>query len=112
MLGEKSHLFSPFSLQGVVERSAQTLVSLANQWEKHRAPLIEEYRRLKEENAGKVSESQKKLEDIKELRERMKEVAEDTRAKDQLHKQLVRLRKLCLCSSLAYNRKILKKTIQ
>ena len=39
--------------QGVVEASAQRLVSLAKQWEKHRAPLIDEYRTLKEQNASK-----------------------------------------------------------
>ena len=32
----------------MVDSSAQRLVNLANQWEKHRAPLIEQYRELKE----------------------------------------------------------------
>ncbi|XP_038055680.1 coiled-coil domain-containing protein 22 homolog [Patiria miniata] len=76
-------------LQGVVESSAQRLVSLAKQWEKHRAPLIDEYRTLKEQNANKESESLKKLEDIQELRDRMKEVVDETRGKEELHKQLV-----------------------
>ncbi|XP_022086437.1 LOW QUALITY PROTEIN: coiled-coil domain-containing protein 22 homolog [Acanthaster planci] len=76
-------------LQGVVESSAQRLVSLAKQWEKHRAPLIEEYRKLKEQNANKESESLKKLEDIQALRDRMKEVVDETRGKEELHKQLV-----------------------
>ena len=35
-------------LQSLVEASAQRVVSLAAQWEKHRTPLIHEHRRLKE----------------------------------------------------------------
>ena len=35
------------------------------------------------------SEAQKKLEEIKQFRERMKEVADDARKKDELQKQLV-----------------------
>lgn len=38
-------------LQGIVDSSAQKLVTLANQWEKHRVPLIEQYRELKELNS-------------------------------------------------------------
>ena len=34
--------------QSLVDSSAQRLVNLASQWEKHRAPLIQEYRKLKE----------------------------------------------------------------
>ena len=39
--------------QGIVDSSAQKLVTLANQWEKHRVPLIEQYRELKELNSKK-----------------------------------------------------------
>jgi len=31
-----------------VDGSAQRLITLASQWEKHRAPLIDEYRNLKD----------------------------------------------------------------
>ncbi|XP_033098923.1 coiled-coil domain-containing protein 22 homolog [Anneissia japonica] len=75
-------------LQGVVDASASRLVNLGNQWEKHRAPLIDEFRQLKELNTNRVSESQKKLEDIKSLREKMKELAEETRGKEDMLKQL------------------------
>lgn len=37
-----------FFLQVLVEASAKRVVNLASQWEKHRAPLIDEHRRLKE----------------------------------------------------------------
>ncbi|CAH3173149.1 unnamed protein product, partial [Porites evermanni] len=73
----------------VVDASAQRLVSLAQQWEKHRAPLIEQYRELKQLNANRVSEAQKQLEEIKSLREKMKEVAEEARGKEDIYKQLV-----------------------
>ena len=37
----------------MVDGSAQRLVTLANQWEKHRAPLIDQYRELKDLNSKK-----------------------------------------------------------
>jgi len=76
-------------LQSVVDASAQRLVNLAQQWEKHRAPLIDQYRELKQLNANRVSEAQKQLEEIKSLREKMKEVADEARGKEDLYKQLV-----------------------
>lgn len=36
------------SSKALVEASAKRVVNLASQWEKHRAPLIDEHRRLKE----------------------------------------------------------------
>lgn len=76
-------------LQSVVDNSAQRLVSLATQWEDHRAPLIKEYRELKELNTLREVEAEKKLEEMKTFREKMKEIAAETRAKEELHKQLV-----------------------
>ncbi|KAL3878373.1 hypothetical protein ACJMK2_030732 [Sinanodonta woodiana] len=75
-------------LQAVVDNSGQRLVNLANQWEKHRAPLIEQYRDLKELTSKKESEAQKMLEEIKEFRKKMKEVADEARNKEELQKQL------------------------
>ncbi|XP_052078131.1 coiled-coil domain-containing protein 22 homolog [Mytilus californianus] len=76
-------------IQSVVDSSAQRLVTLANQWEKHRAPLIEQYRELKDLNSKKESEAEKKLEEIKAFRSKMKEVADDARQKEELQKQLI-----------------------
>ncbi|XP_074650144.1 coiled-coil domain-containing protein 22 homolog [Tubulanus polymorphus] len=76
-------------LQAVVDSSAQRLVKLGEQWEKHRAPLIDQIRELKMLNENKMSEAQKKLEEIKELRQKMKELAEETRNKEILQKQLM-----------------------
>ena len=108
------------AVQGMVDSSAQRLVSLANQWEKHRAPLIDQYRTLKEVSDDRAvshslhphsksaliffrsgdevpvvsfirqSEAQQKLEEINELRERMKDVAAEAKGKEELYKQLVR----------------------
>ncbi|XP_077984420.1 coiled-coil domain-containing protein 22 homolog [Glandiceps talaboti] len=75
-------------LQSVVDASNQRLMSLANQWEKHKAPLIEQIEELKQLNDGRMTESQKKLEEIKAFREKMKTVADDARSKDELLKQL------------------------
>ncbi|KAK3700428.1 hypothetical protein QZH41_015291, partial [Actinostola sp. cb2023] len=76
-------------LQNVVDSSSQRLINLAEQWEKHRTGLIDQYRELKVLNTNRVSETQKKLEEIKSLRSKMKEVAEDARSKDDMYKQLV-----------------------
>lgn len=40
--------------QALVEASSKRLVSLANQWEKHRLPLLDEYRSLKELSEGQM----------------------------------------------------------
>ena len=47
---------------------------------------------LKGDSENKESETNLLLEEIKLLRERMKEVADETRLKDDLYKQLVRAR--------------------
>jgi len=36
----------------MAEASSKRLVNLASQWEKHRVPLIEQYRKLKDSAAG------------------------------------------------------------
>ncbi|GAB1601523.1 coiled-coil domain-containing protein 22 homolog [Argonauta hians] len=77
------------TLKSVVDNSAQRLVSLAKQWESHRAPLVDEYRTLKELNSLRESEAEKKLEEIKSFREKMKDIASETRSKEELRKQLV-----------------------
>ena len=58
-------------------------------WEEVRKPLLEGYRQAREESKNRESETSKLLEDIRLMRERMKEVANETRQKDDLYKQLV-----------------------
>lgn len=74
----------------MIQSSADRLAKLAAKWEEVRAPLTERYRSLKGDSENKESEANLLLEEIKLLRERMKEVADETRLKDDLYKQLVR----------------------
>ena len=54
-----------------------------------RKPLVEKYRQAKADSENQESETTKLLEEIQLMRERMKEVADETRLKDDLYKQLV-----------------------
>ncbi|XP_077518682.1 coiled-coil domain-containing protein 22 homolog [Amblyomma americanum] len=76
-------------LQGKIDAAGQKLVSLSMQWEKHRAPLIEEYRQLKEQCSKRLNETQQKLEEIKAMKDKMRDISEQARTKEELHKQLV-----------------------
>ncbi|KAI8798464.1 coiled-coil domain-containing protein 22, partial [Biomphalaria glabrata] len=73
----------------LVETSSQRLINLSKQWEAHRGPLIQQYNELSQLNSKRESEAEKKLEEIKLFRNKMKEVADDARRKEELHKQLV-----------------------
>lgn len=52
-------------------------------------PLMERYRVLKADTENKETEATQLLEEIRQMRERMKELADETRLKDDLYKQLV-----------------------
>lgn len=76
-------------LQALVESSARRVVSLATQWEKHRAPLIDEHRRLKEICSNQDMESSRKLSEIKSLHEKISVSTEEAKKKEETYKQLV-----------------------
>lgn len=76
-------------LQAVVDASHQRLTNLNDQWEKIRGPLLEEYRSLQALGQTHMSETEKKLEAMKEMRMKMKELASESRGKEVLCKQLV-----------------------
>ncbi|CAL8369227.1 unnamed protein product [Lota lota] len=76
-------------LQMLVEASAKRVVSLAAQWEKHRAPLIDEHRRLKELCTNQDMESSRQLSEIKDLHEKIRESAEKAKKKETFYKQLI-----------------------
>ncbi|KAI5613993.1 coiled-coil domain-containing protein 22 [Silurus asotus] len=76
-------------LQSLVEASSKRVVHLATQWEKHRAPLIDEHRRLKELCSNREMESSRKLSEIKELHDRIRQCAEEAKKKESLYKQLI-----------------------
>ncbi|CAN9515974.1 unnamed protein product [Ophioblennius macclurei] len=76
-------------LQAVMEASSKRLVNLAAQWEKHRAPLIEEHRRLKEICSSQDLESSRKLSEIKSLHDKIRVSTDESRKKEETYKQLV-----------------------
>ncbi|XP_026888926.2 coiled-coil domain-containing protein 22 [Electrophorus electricus] len=76
-------------LQSLVEASAKRVVYLASQWEKHRAPLIDEHRRLKELCSNREMESSRKLCEIKDLHDKIRQSAEEAKKKESLYKQLI-----------------------
>uniref|UniRef100_A0A8C5HDG4 Coiled-coil domain-containing protein 22 n=1 Tax=Gouania willdenowi TaxID=441366 RepID=A0A8C5HDG4_GOUWI len=76
-------------LQAVVEASSKRVINLATQWEKHRAPLIDEHRRLKEICSTQDLESSRKLSEIKSLHDKISVSTEEAKRKEEMHKQLV-----------------------
>uniref|UniRef100_A0A6Q2Z0X8 Coiled-coil domain-containing protein 22 n=1 Tax=Esox lucius TaxID=8010 RepID=A0A6Q2Z0X8_ESOLU len=76
-------------LQALVEGSAKRVVNLAAQWENHRAPLIDEHRRLKTLCSNREIESSRKLSEIKELHIKIRQSAEEAKKKEGLYKQLI-----------------------
>ncbi|XP_038603894.1 coiled-coil domain-containing protein 22 [Tachyglossus aculeatus] len=76
-------------LQLVVENSAQRVINLAGQWEKHRVPLIAEYRQLKKLHDRRELESSRQLLEIKDLHQRICGAADEAKRKEELYKQLV-----------------------
>ncbi|XP_062975204.1 coiled-coil domain-containing protein 22 [Elgaria multicarinata webbii] len=76
-------------LQVVVESSAQRVIQLATQWEKHRVPLIQEFRNLKALHDSKELESSRRLSQIRELHERIRSAADEAKRKDDFYKQLI-----------------------
>ncbi|XP_053148859.1 coiled-coil domain-containing protein 22 isoform X2 [Hemicordylus capensis] len=76
-------------LQVVVESSAQRIIQLAAQWEKHRVPLTQEFRELKALHNSKELESSRRLLEIRELHERIRSAADEAKHKEDLYKQLL-----------------------
>lgn len=76
-------------LQTLVDNSAQRLVGLAAQWEKHRAPLLTKYREARQRNSSRASESQKQIDSVRALRDKVRELTEEVRGKESLHTQLL-----------------------
>ncbi|XP_052605771.1 coiled-coil domain-containing protein 22 [Peromyscus californicus insignis] len=97
-------------LQHVVESSAQRVIHLASQWEKHRVPLLAEYRHLRKLQDCRELESSRRLAEIQELHQSVRAAAEEARRKEEVYKQLVsELETLPKdVSRLAYTQRILE----
>ncbi|XP_012254976.2 coiled-coil domain-containing protein 22 homolog isoform X2 [Athalia rosae] len=76
-------------LEALIEAGANKLANLAVQWERHRRPLIERYRDERAKYSTKASASRKKVDELKLLREKEKELLEESRSKDQQCAQLL-----------------------
>uniref|UniRef100_A0A8U8BDX3 Coiled-coil domain-containing protein 22 n=1 Tax=Geospiza parvula TaxID=87175 RepID=A0A8U8BDX3_GEOPR len=76
-------------LQLLVESSSRRLVSLAGQWERHRGPLLAEYRELRALRDRAQRESSRRLAETRALLQRGRVAAEEARRKETLHGQLV-----------------------
>ncbi|XP_037267335.1 coiled-coil domain-containing protein 22 [Falco rusticolus] len=76
-------------LQLVVEASSRRIVSLVGQWERHRGPLLDEYRHLRALHDSAQLESSRRLSEIRALHERSRLAAAEARRKEELYKQLV-----------------------
>uniref|UniRef100_A0A8C9KEN1 Coiled-coil domain-containing protein 22 n=1 Tax=Panthera tigris altaica TaxID=74533 RepID=A0A8C9KEN1_PANTA len=94
----------------VVESSAQRVIHLAGQWEKHRVPLLAEYRQLRKLQDCRELESSRRLAEIQELHQSVRAAAEEARRKEEVYKQLVsELETLPRdVSRLAYTQRILE----
>ncbi|XP_063224121.1 coiled-coil domain-containing protein 22 homolog [Bacillus rossius redtenbacheri] len=75
-------------LQSLVDGCAQKLVGLAAQWDKRRLPLLEQYRSAKESVSKRATENQQQAAAARDLRDRLQELEEESRLKEQLHAQL------------------------
>ncbi|MGH0129694.1 UNVERIFIED_CONTAM: hypothetical protein FKN15_069213 [Acipenser sinensis] len=76
-------------LQVLVEGSAKRIVNLASQWEKHRAPLIEECRKLKELWGSRELESTRRVDELRSLHDKIRQAADEARKKEDLYRQLL-----------------------
>ncbi|XP_055984559.1 coiled-coil domain-containing protein 22 isoform X1 [Sorex fumeus] len=97
-------------LQMLVESSAQRVIHLAEQWEKHRVPLLEEYRHLRQLQESRELESSRRLAEIQELHQSIRAAADEARRKEDVYKQLmVELESLPRdVSRLSYTQRILE----
>ncbi|XP_054975903.1 coiled-coil domain-containing protein 22 isoform X2 [Sorex araneus] len=97
-------------LQLLVESSAQRVIHLAEQWEKHRVPLLEEYRHLRQLQESRELESSRRLAEIQELHQSVRAAADEARRKEDVYKQLmVELESLPRdVSRLSYTQRILE----
>ena len=77
------------TLTEIVDKTSARLVTLAAEWEKHRAPLLEELRNVQDLQDAAMGESRVKLEQIKAMRDEIKRLIDEIKQRDERYKQLV-----------------------
>lgn len=76
-------------LRDLADAQAQRIMDLAAEWERHRAPLVDEIRRLQDLQNAALGESRQKLEEVKRIRAEIKQLIDEIRQKEDRYKQLV-----------------------
>ncbi|XP_059012140.1 LOW QUALITY PROTEIN: coiled-coil domain-containing protein 22-like [Mustela lutreola] len=76
-------------LQLMVESTVQRVFHLVGQWEKHRVPLLAEYRHLRKLQDYRELESSRRLAEIQELHQSVRGAAREAQRKEEVYKQLV-----------------------
>lgn len=96
-------------LRDLADAQAQRIMDLAAGWEKHRAPLVDEIRRLQDLQNAALGESRLKLEEVKRIRGEIKQLIDEIRVKEDRYKQLVEAYRALPAnqSRTAYTRRIL-----
>ena len=77
------------TLTEIVDKTSARLVALAAEWEKRRAPLLEELRNVQDLQDAAMGESRVKLEQIKAMRDEIKRLIDEIKQRDERYKQLV-----------------------
>jgi len=76
-------------LQEICAQSSSRLLELAQEWEKHRLQLIAQYRQLRNRLMNVQDESRAKLNEIKEIRSKIKEIAAEIHSKEERNRELL-----------------------
>ena len=77
------------TLTEIVEKTSARLVALAAEWEKRRAPLLDELRNVQDLQDAAMGESRVKLEQIRAMRDEIKRLIDEIKQRDERYKQLV-----------------------
>lgn len=75
-------------LEELIQGSHKKMENLKDQWEKHRVPLVEKHEELKEQCVSKTSQVEMYADQVRTLKEKMKNATDDLKAKEEVHKQL------------------------
>ena len=76
-------------LKSICDESGLRLVELAQEWEKHRLPLINSLRDFKQGMGRRKLECKWKVSEIKRMRDEMRTMAQSIRTAEERHKQLL-----------------------
>lgn len=76
-------------LQELSSQQSMKLIQLAQEWEQHRIPLINQVRLLRNQLANVKDEMKSKITKIKEVQAEIRSIAEEIRAKDEKYREML-----------------------